>query len=111
AQIAAERPELNKDHGVRIEPLHDGLVNADLRLTAKLLLGVVGFVLLTCCANVANLVLARTSGRARELAVRSALGAAGRRIAQLLLTESFVLSAIAAMIGAGLRTWFLGHAP
>jgi putative ABC transport system permease protein len=88
AQIAKERPDLNKDHGVRIEPLHDGLVNADLRLTAKLLLGVVGFVLLTCCANVANLVLARTSGRARELAVRSALGAGGRRIARLLLSES-----------------------
>jgi len=111
AQIAAERPDLNKDHGVRVQPLHDGLVNADLRLTAKLLLGVVGFVLLTCCANVANLVLARTSGRARELAVRSALGAGGRRIARLLLTESLVLSTVAAVLGAGLGAAILTTAP
>ena len=96
---------------MRIEPLHDGLVNADLRLTAKLLLGVVGFVLLTCCANVANLVLARTSGRARELAVRSALGAGGRRIARLLLSESLVLSTIAAVLGAGLGAAILTAAP
>jgi putative ABC transport system permease protein len=111
AQLAAERPDRSKDHGVRIEPLHDGLVNADLRLTAKLLLGVVGFVLLTCCANVANLVLARTAGRARELGVRSALGAGGRRIARLLITESLLLAAIAAVLGAGLGAAILAAAP
>src|ERR1044071_1044637 len=86
--FAKERPDLNKDHGVLLQPLQDSLVGADLQLTAKVLLGVVAFALLTCCANIANLVLTRTSGRARELAVRSALGAGGRRIAQLLLIES-----------------------
>ena len=109
--LAKERPDLNKDHGVLLEPLHDGLIGADLRLTAKLLLGVVAFVLLTCCANIANLVLARTSGRARELAVRSALGAGGRRIARLLLTESLVLSAMAAALGAALGAAILAAAP
>jgi putative ABC transport system permease protein len=109
--FAKERPDLNKDHGVLLEPLHDGLISTDLRLTAKLLLGVIAFVLLTCCANIANLVLARTSGRARELAVRSALGAGGRRIARLLLTESLVLSAIAAALGAALGAAILAAAP
>jgi putative ABC transport system permease protein len=109
--FAKERPDVNKDHSVLLEPLHNGLISADLRLTAKLLLGVVAFVLLTCCANIANLVLARTSGRARELAVRSALGAGGRRIARLLLTESFVLSAIAAALGAALGAAILAAAP
>jgi putative ABC transport system permease protein len=109
--FAKERPDLNKDHGVLLEPLHDGLISADLRLTAKLLLGVVAFVLLTCCANIANLVLARTSVRARELAVHSALGAGGHRIARLLLTESLVLSAIAATLGAALGATILQSAP
>ena len=109
--IATERPDLNKDHGVTLQPLRDSLVGADLQLTAKLLLGVVAFVLLTCCANVANLVLARTSTRARELAVRSALGAGGRRIARLLFTESLALAALAAVLGAALGAAILDAAP
>jgi putative ABC transport system permease protein len=109
--LAKERPDRNKDHGILLEPLQAGLVGADLQLTAKLLLGVVAFVLLTCCANIANLVLARTSGRARELAVRSALGAGGRRIARLLLTESLVLSAMAAALGAAIGAAILAAAP
>jgi putative ABC transport system permease protein len=109
--IARERPELNKDRGVFIETLHDGLIDPDLQLTAKLLLGVVAFVLLTCCANVANLMLARTSTRARELAVRSALGAGGRRIARLLFTESFVLAGLAGVLGAALGAAILDAAP
>ena len=111
AAIARERPELNKDRGVTLEPLHDGLVSADLQLTAILLLGIVGFVLLTCCANVANLMLARTAARARELAVRSALGAGGQRLARLLLTESFVVSAIAGAVGALLGAAIIHSAP
>jgi len=109
--IAKERPDLNKDRGVLLEPLHDGLISADLQLTAKLLLGIVAFVLLTCCANVANLMLARTSARARELAVRSALGAGGHRLARLLLTESFLVSAIAAAVGALLGAAIVNIAP
>jgi putative ABC transport system permease protein len=109
--IARERPEMNKDRGVLVETLHDGLISPDLQITAKLLLGVVAFVLLTCCANVANLMLARTSTRARELAVRSALGAGGRRIARLLFTESLVLAGLAAALGVALGAAILDAAP
>jgi putative ABC transport system permease protein len=109
--IAKERPETNRGRGILVEPLHDGLFGPDLRLTAILLLGVVGFVLLTCCANVANLLLARTAARARELAVRSALGAGRRRIARLLLTESLVLATLAGVLGAGVGAAILTVAP
>jgi putative ABC transport system permease protein len=109
--IAREFPKTNKGRAVMIEPMHDAAIGAELRKTSMLFLGVVGFVLLICCANVANLLLTRTTVRTRELAMRSALGADRRRIIRQLLTESLVLSMIGGVIGMAVGAAILNAAP
>jgi putative ABC transport system permease protein len=104
-------PSTNKGHRAVIQPLRDSLVGSEMRLTSMLLVGVVGFVLLMCCANVANLLLARTTVRARELAIRSALGATRRRVVVQLLTESLVLAIVGGAIGVGVGAAILAAAP
>ena len=110
-RLAIAHPETNKGWSVIVEPLRSGVMGRDLRLTAIFLFGVVGFVLLLCCANVANLLLARGSVRARELAVRSALGAGRSRIVAQLLTESLVLASFGGLLGAGVGVVILKLAP
>jgi len=109
--LAREYPATNKGRSVRLDSLRDWVIRSEVRLTSALLLGVVGFVLLMCCANIANLLLARTTARARELAVRSALGAGRRRIVAQVLTESVVLAAIGGLMGLAVGAVILRLAP
>ncbi len=111
AALAREHPATNRGRGVAVEPLHDAVVGRELRLTSLLFLGVVGFVLLLCSANIANLLLTRATVRRREFALRSALGAGRSRLVRQLLTESLLLAVAGGALGVVVGRAILAVAP
>ncbi len=99
SRIALQYPDIKKDWGATVDRWMDRMVSPQLRLSLQVLMTAVGAVLLIGCANLANLLLARGTLRAREMSLRAALGASRWQLVRQLLTESLLLSGAGGVAG------------
>src|SRR5206468_5273951 len=104
---AVEAPEFNGGWSVNPVPLHEQ-ATGEVRPALALMGAGVGFLLLIACANVANLLLGRSAGRRREVAVRFSLGATRGRVVRQMLVESLVMAGAAGALGLALAWWGTG---
>ena len=104
AHLATTFPQSNTGFGATVEDMREQLVG-NVKPALYAMLGAVAFVLLIACANVANLLLVRAAARESEIAVRTALGAGRSRILRQLITESLMLAAGGAVLGAAIAAW------
>ena len=105
AHIWTEHPEMDRGWSTQIIPLSREIVGDGIRKALFVLLGAVALLLLIACGNLSNLLLVRSSARAHELAIRTALGASRFQVIRQIVTESLVLTVVGGLLGVVISYW------